>query len=93
MSNRVDVKDLEQLIHFRQQLVRFNRTLADEFKRIRVVWSEQQENWRDPQADRLDAELNELWAGIERYMAQTPDHEQYLLRLIEQLDAVRQLRI
>lgn len=49
------VKDLDQLIQFRGQLLRFNRAIADEFQRIRQAWISQQDNWHDAQAERLDA--------------------------------------
>lgn len=87
------VKDLDHLIQFRGQLLRFNRAMADEFQRIRQSWLSQKDNWHDAQAERLDANLVELWAGIERYLGHTEEHERYLDRLIRILEDARQLRI
>jgi hypothetical protein len=93
MKKDTDVKDLDHLIQFRAQLSSFNRSIADDFQRIRHAWASQKDNWRDTQADRMDEQFKELWVGIERYLGHTEEHERYLDRLIRILDDARQQRI
>lgn len=93
MSQRISVKDVGHLRSFRDKLVRFNHTLRDEHAAVSRAWKDQRSNWQDPQAEKLDEELSALWAGIEKYLQKTQDHEHYLRRLIEQLEAAGQLRL
>lgn len=89
----VSVKDLEGLIAFRQRLVRFNKVLEDEFRRMEHGWREAQQIWLDDKCEEFGQELAELWPGIQRYLDRTQGHEQHLRRMIEHLDAIKQLHV
>jgi hypothetical protein len=80
--------DLESLIEFRNHLMRFDHTLAEEFSSMRSHWRSLGDVWTDAKYHELGQALDEVSKGIDRYLAITPDHESYLLRLIERLQAV-----
>jgi hypothetical protein len=46
MSNRV-AADLESMIAFREHLIRFNRTLAEEFASMEAHWRSLGDVWTD----------------------------------------------
>jgi hypothetical protein len=93
MAQTVRVDDIDYLRSFRDKLVQYNQSLQQEHDKIRHAWKEQQGNWHDPQADRLGGELEGLWRGIDAYLKTTGEHEHYLRRLIEHLDAAGSLRL
>ncbi len=75
--------DLESLIEFRSHLIRFNRTLAEEFSAMRGHWQSLGDVWTDAKYHQFGAALEEVARGIDRYLAATEGHEAHLLRLIE----------
>lgn len=84
MSTQVQ-SDLESLIAFREHLIRFNRTLADEFSSMRSHWQALGEVWRDIKYQEFGQALEEAAQGVNRYLAATEGHEAHLLGLIERL--------
>lgn len=93
MPYDIGVKDLDDLIRFREHLLHFNATLKDEFESMRSHWNETRQIWSDEQSHAFERELDELWPGIRRYLEATSDHEAYLRLLIERLEAVRQTHL
>jgi hypothetical protein len=79
--------DLDSLITFREHLIRFNRTLAEEFSSMRGHWQGLGDVWNDAKYHEFGAALEEVARGIDRYLAATEGHEAHLLRLIESLRA------
>jgi hypothetical protein len=77
--------DLEGLIAFREHLLHFNRTLAEEFSSIRSHWRSLGEAWNDEKYQEFGSALDDVSNGISRYLAATEGHEAHLLRLIEAL--------
>lgn len=77
--------DLESLIAFREHLLRFNRTLAEEFSSMRGHWQELGDVWTDAKYHEFGSALNDVAQGINRYLATTEGQEAYLLRQIEAL--------
>ena len=82
--SKVD-SDLESLIAFREHLIRFNRTLAEEFSAMRGHWRGLGDVWTDAKYHEFGAALDEVARGLDRYLAATEGHEVHLLRLIETL--------
>ncbi len=89
----VSVRDLDDLMQFRDHLVSFNHTLKEEFSRMRSHWNSVREIWNDEKARQFEQELDELWPGIKRYLENTDGHEHYLRQLIDLLQRVRETRI
>jgi len=79
--------DLEALIAFREHLIRFNRTVQEEFAAMRGHWQSLGDVWSDAKYAEFGAALEEVARGIERYLAATEGHEAHLLRLIETMRA------
>jgi hypothetical protein len=79
------INDLDALIAFRAHLIRFNRTLQDEFSSMSGHWREMGDVWNDAKYVEFGAALEEVNRGIERYLAATEGHEAYLLGRIEAL--------
>ena len=75
--------DLESLIAFREHLIRFNRTLAEEFSSMRAHWQSLGDVWTDVKYHEFGAALEEVAHGIERYLAATEGHEAHLRGLIK----------
>lgn len=75
--------DLESLVAFREHLIEFNRTLAENFSTLRQRWAGLGDVWTDAKYYEFGAALDEVSPGIERYLATTDGHEAHLLRLIE----------
>jgi len=84
MSSRVD-NDLERMIVFREHLIRFNRTLAEEFASMESHWRGLGEVWTDVKYHEFGEALREAAQGINRYLTATEGHERHLLGLIEHL--------
>ena len=84
MSDRVDA-DLERMIAFRTHLIRFNRTLAEEFASMQAHWRDLGEVWTDVKYHEFGQALEEAAQGVNRYLAATEGHEAHLLGLIERL--------
>jgi hypothetical protein len=75
--------DLDSLIGFRDHLIRFNRTLGEEFAGMRGHWQGLGDAWTDAKYYEFGQALEEVARGIDRYLAATEGHEGHLLRLIE----------
>lgn len=84
MNGSVDA-DLEAMIAFREHLIRFNRTLAEEFASMQAHWRGLGEVWRDVKYHEFGQALEEAARGVNRYLAATEGHEAHLLGLIERL--------
>jgi len=84
MSSRVQ-SDLESLIAFREHLIRFNRTLAEELASMQAHWRGLGEVWTDIKYHEFGEALQEAAQGVHRYLAATEGHEAHLLGLIERL--------
>lgn len=52
--------DLESLIAFREHLIRFNRTLAEEFSSMRAHWQSLGDVWTDVKYHEFGAALEEV---------------------------------
>jgi hypothetical protein len=78
--------DLESLIAFREHLLQFNRTLADDFSAMRQRWGALGDAWTDEKYAEFGAALDEVSPGIERYLAATEGHEAHLYRLIQTIE-------
>jgi hypothetical protein len=79
--------DLDSLIVFREHLLRFNHTLAEEFASMHSHWQGLGDVWTDAKYQEFGQTLEEVEQGINRYLAATEGHEIYLLRQIETLRA------
>ncbi len=75
--------DLEALVAFREHLVDFNRTLAQDFATMRQRWAALGDVWTDEKYVEFGAALDEVAPGIERYLAATEGHEAHLMRLAQ----------
>ena len=75
--------DLEALMAFREHLLQFDRTLADDFAALRQRWAALGEVWTDEKYLEFGAALDEVAPGISRYLAATEGHEAHLYRLIQ----------
>lgn len=84
MSHRADA-DLEAMIAFREHLIRFNRTLAEEFASMQAHWRDLGDKWKDAKYYEFGQALEEAAQGVNRYLTATEDHEAHLLGLIERL--------
>jgi hypothetical protein len=84
MSNRV-AADLESMIAFREHLIRFNRTLAEEFASMEAHWRSLGDVWTDTKYHEFGEALQEAAQGVNRYLSATEGHEAHLLGLIERL--------
>jgi len=77
--------DLESLTKFRAHLIRFNRTLAEEFASMQAHWRSLGEVWTDIKYHEFGEALQEAAQGVNRYLAATEGHEAHLLGLMERL--------
>lgn len=84
MGDRVSA-DLEAMIAFREHLIRFNRTLAEEFASMQAHWRAVGDVWRDVKYHEFGQALEEATQGVNRYLATTESHEAHLLGLIGRL--------
>ncbi len=84
MSRRVDA-DLEDMIAFREHLIRFNRLLAEEFASMQAHWRNLGDVWTDVKYYEFGQALEEAARGVNRYLSATEGHEAHLLGLIERL--------
>ncbi|MDW8071844.1 MAG: hypothetical protein RMK79_10280, partial [Anaerolineae bacterium] len=84
MGTRVDA-DLEAMIAFREHLIRFNRTLAEEFASMQAHWRGLGDVWTDVKYHEFGQALEEAARDVNRYLAVTGDHEVHLQGLIERL--------
>jgi hypothetical protein len=88
-AGRIGVDDIPALEQFRAHLVDFNRDLAESFARMRGHWHELGNVWHDDLYDKFGDTLAEISKGVDRYLAETEDHEASLAALIESLWEVR----
>lgn len=79
--SRVD-NDLEALTAFREHLIRFNRTLAEEFASMQAHWRGLGGVWTDAKYREFGEALEEAARGVNRYLATTEGHEHHLQSLI-----------
>lgn len=84
MQRRVDA-DMEAMIAFREHLIRFNRTLAEEFASMQAHWRSLGDVWTDVKYHEFGQALEEAAHGVNRYLAATEGHEAHLQGLIERL--------
>jgi len=77
--------NLESLIAFREHLIRFNRTLAEEFASMQAHWRSLGDVWTDIKYHEFGEALQEAAQGVNRYLAATEGHEAHLLGLMERL--------
>ncbi len=75
--------DLESLVAFREHLLQFNRTLAEDFSTMRQRWAALGDVWTDEKYTEFGAALDDVAPGIERYLSATQGHEAHLYRLIQ----------
>jgi hypothetical protein len=88
----VSVKRIDELAQFRARLVKFNRSLAEDFAALERQWRDLHDVWHDDMYDRFGSAIGEVTPGIKRYLAATEKHEAYLRSLIARLKAVTELR-
>jgi hypothetical protein len=84
--------DLQAMIDFRSHLMRFNKTLDDEYHGMAGAWKSLEGVWHDEKYRQFGDALGEVGRGIDAYLAATEDHERHLLRLIEAIDQYLQVR-
>ncbi|MCS7055414.1 MAG: hypothetical protein NZM18_04470 [Thermoflexales bacterium] len=85
MPSQTAAADLEAMIAFREHLLRFNRSLAEEFASMQTHWRGLGGLWRDAKYHEFGAALEEAAQGVNRYLTVTEEHEAHLLGLIERL--------
>lgn len=84
MSSEVR-SNLESLTNFRNDLIRFNRLIAEEFSLMQAKWRSLGEVWTDVKYHEFGQALEEATQSINRYLAATEGHEAHLLGLMERL--------
>jgi hypothetical protein len=85
MSSRIVDADLQAMIDFREHLIRFNRTLAEEFASMEAHWRGLGDVWTDTKYHEFGEALQEAAQGVRRYLSTIEGHEAHLLGLIERL--------
>ena len=85
--------DPEALDQFRDQLVAFDRLLAEEYDRMVARWRDASSFWADDQYEHMGESLEEVGKGIRVWLDTSEAHEEYLRKLVTELEALRSIRI
>ena len=75
--------DVEKLQDFQSHLLKFNRTLSEEYGSMVSHWRSMQDYWNDPMYHKFGEALQEVARGIEAYLAKTTEHEAFLFGRIK----------
>jgi hypothetical protein len=79
--------NLKSLTEFRDYLMRFNQTLADEFTSMRWHLQNLGDAWDDAKYDEFSQTLQEAARGIDHYLQAAPDYEASLAQFIKAVEA------
>lgn len=87
------LNDPAELKKFRAHLVKFNKTIDDEFKRMKQHHKSLREHWDDDMYKQFGKELDDATKGISAYLKSHEKYEQHLAKLIQKLEEVQQTRV
>ncbi len=80
-------RKMEELIRFRQHLIKFNDMLEQELKSLEVHYRNVHEYWSDEKYYQYGKTLETASKGIKSYIKESEDHERFLAALIRRLEA------
>lgn len=84
----ISIRNLDALREFYAHLGAFNQELKESFAHMRAHTQSVRDDWNDSKFQTFERAFDEVALGVERYLATTEEHEQYLASLIERMQQV-----